>query len=67
MFDTSPQTDRDIIPAFETEVMVSILSRLDDVELARVEDDLNLFHFSGCPTPRLRALLNEAANRQAAA
>ena len=67
MFDTFPPTDLNAAPEFETEAMVAVLSFLDDDELARVEDDLNFFHFSGCPTPRLAALFRKASATQAAA
>ena len=60
------QCDRSY-PAFDMAAMLEKLGALDAGELARIEDDLDFWHFTGCASPRLRALLAGAeALRQAA-
>lgn len=60
------QCDRSC-PAFDMAAMLEKLGALDAGELARIEDDLDFWHFTGCASPRLRALLAGAeALRQAA-
>ena len=67
MFDPSPDLSESVLPAFDTGAMLEKLSALDAGELARIEDDLDFWHFTGCASPRLRALLAGAeALRQAA-
>lgn len=67
MFDTVPPTDRNATPEFDIEVMMALLSCLDDEELRAIEDDLDFYHFSGSPPPRLRALLKRASRQRSAA
>ena len=57
MFHPSPTLNRSGRPAIDMAVMVEKLSTLDAAELARVEDDLDFWHFTGCVSPRLRELL----------
>ena len=59
MFDhphISPQ-DR---TAFDMDIMVALLSDLDDAAIAAIEDDLDFFHFSGIASDRLKGLLDIA-------
>ena len=52
---------------FDMAAMIARLKTLDESELAQVEDDLDFYHFTGCPTPRLQALLTEASEMRDAA
>ena len=45
---------------FDMDALVAALRLLDDRELARVEDDLDFYHFTGFPSDRLRALMAAA-------
>ena len=38
---------------------MQILARVDDEELAALEDDLDLYHFSGVISRRLRAIFDD--------
>ena len=59
MFDHAliPPQDRS---AFDLDIMVALLSDLDDAALAAVEDDLDFYHFSGIASDRLKGLLDIA-------
>ena len=67
MFDPSQKSSDRSGPAFDMAAMLEKLGALDADELIRIEDDLDFWHFTGCASPRLRALLAGAeALRQAA-
>ncbi len=60
MFDPFPASSESAQPAFDMERMVAALGRLSDADLARIEDDLDFYHFTGCCSDRLQALLSTA-------
>ena len=59
MFDHAHTPRKDRI-AFDMDIMVALLSDLDDAALAAIEDDLDFFHFSGIASDRLKGLLEIA-------
>lgn len=60
MFDPFPTSEDASPPMFSMEDMVMALRNLDAAELARVEDDLDFYQFTGCLSERLKSLLAAA-------
>lgn len=48
-----------LINDIDMSALMQILSRLDDDGLAALEDDLDLYHFSGVVSAPLRAIFDE--------
>lgn len=67
MFQPSPNTYESVRPAFDMAAMLERLSDLDNAELERIQDDLDFWHFTGCASPRLKALLAETETLRKAA
>ncbi|MXQ07962.1 hypothetical protein GQ651_08900 [Alphaproteobacteria bacterium GH1-50] len=60
MFDQAlPPKDSGL--SFDMDIMLALLSDLDDAALSAIEDDLDFYHFSGVASDRLKGLLDIAA------
>lgn len=60
MFDPVPPSFPMSESGLDMVAMMDALCALDDAELAKVEDDLDFFHFTGFPSERLRGLIAAA-------
>ena len=60
MFHPFAPTEDVPTPIFDMEAMMAVLRGLDAGDLARVEDDLDFYHFTGGLTPRLKRLMAAA-------
>ena len=54
-----PAPDEQASP-MDMDALMAALRPLDPAELARIEDDLDFYHFTGLPSARLKSLIAAA-------